>query len=188
VVAAICLGPAHAAPTTGSSDAAATEIDAAAVHGALLPPPSAGHGEPSTSRTIRMLLELQGAPPPLEGASGPRRHSRAEAASAQVTPAGMELTSSTPGTAVVAAGKVDWRSGLPGRAADVGAAPPPREGYSQSRPARSGSPDEVEAIKALLPAKLIALLREYREWLIVGGLFFLTLLGLGASTVSHRRG
>jgi hypothetical protein len=203
---------ARAAPTTGAGDGASQEADATDVAGsrtAVLPETISGSDGQGTSRTIRMLLELQGAPPPLEGQTDARRRERLAATkllrAASPGPVlapgsgsvSVGIDASTPAPApdsaeIVAAGKVDWRAGLPGRTADVGITPASlhEAGYGSGvgRPGRPGSnPDDMDAVKAMLPAKLLALLREYREWLLAGGLVVLTVLGLSASAMSQRR-
>jgi hypothetical protein len=218
------LPTAQAAPTTAATDGAAQEIDAAGVAGGRLSGLSDNMGtadDRDTSKTIRMLLELQGAPPPLEGQTDTRRRQRlvaakrlrAESPGSGPTPSsslssnlgtngvgaqepapapGAAPAAAPDGTAIVVAGKVDWRAGLPGRTADVGITPASMHeaGYGPGggRPARPGSnTGDMDAVKALLPARLLALLREYREWLLAGGLVVLTVLGLSASAMSQRR-
>lgn len=209
------LPMAQAAPTTGVGDGASQEIDAVDVGGVrtvVLPDTAGASDGQGTSKTIRMLLELQGAPPPLEGQTDERRRERLaaakwlRAASSGAAPAagpspvsvGIDVPVAAPAAApdsaeIVAAGKVDWRAGLPGRTADVGVTPASLHegagyGGGVGRPGRPGSnPDDMDAVKAMLPAKLLALLREYREWLLAGGLVVLTVLGLSASAMSQRR-
>lgn len=208
------LPVAQAAPTTGAVDGATQEVEAVDVAGVrtvVLPDAVGAADSQGTSKTIRMLLELQGAPPPLEGQTDARRRERLaaakwlRAASSEAAPTaspspspvlvGIEAPAAAPvpdSGEIVAAGKVDWRAGLPGRTADVGITPasPHEGGYGggTGRAARPGSnPDDMDAVKAMLPAKLLALLREYREWLLAGGLVVLTVLGLSASAMSQRR-
>lgn len=207
------LSAANAAPTTGLADGGSQEAaspDGAGAPAVVLPDTTGAADGQGTSKTIRMLLELQGAPPPLEGQTDARRRERLAAAKwlraassgpAPAAPAsppvlvGIEAPAAAPvpdSAEIVAAGKVDWRAGLPGRTADVGITPASLHeggyGGGTGRPARPGSnPDDMDAVKALLPAKLLALLREYREWLLAGGLVVLAVLGLSASAMSQRR-
>lgn len=202
LVLALTLGLASAvwaAPTTGGDGAAADVGPAPARDSAL---PDAGIDLQSTSRTIRLLLELQGAPPPIEGAGDAQRSKNTPASAPRPALPGIELPGSLPANAPAttppaiaaapgAAGKVDWRVGLSGGFGNgaVGAGMPAREGgQSPQRSSRpGGSDEEMDAIKALLPEKLFALLREYREWLLLGGTVVLIVLGLSASLMSQAR-
>jgi hypothetical protein len=138
------------------------------------------------SRTVRMLLEMQNAPPPLEG-TGDKRSAEAKAKEAAARAAASEeiLTDQKPGQ-----GAVDWRSGLPGRQvnsqrADVTTVSVTRDAQPPS-PARQMADDRVD-MHALLPSRVFAFLREHRVWVLLGGLVCLATVWMGASALSQRR-
>lgn len=138
------------------------------------------------SRTVRMLLEMQNAPPPLEG-TGDRRSAEAKAREAAARAAASEevLTESKPDQ-----GAVDWRSGLPGRQinsqrADIATVSVTRDALPAS-PARQVADDRID-VHALMPSRVIAFLRENRVWVLLGGLVCLATVWMGASALSQRR-
>ncbi len=156
-----------------------------AVQGVLSDVPGMADSQ-AQSRTVRMLLEMQNAPPPLEG-TGDKRSAEAKAKEAAARAAASEevLTDAKPGQ-----GAVDWRSGLPGRQvnsqrADVATVSVTREAQLPS-PARQVADDRVD-VHALLPSRVIAFLREHRVWVLLGGLVCLATIWMGASALSQRR-
>ncbi|MFY9514611.1 MAG: hypothetical protein WAQ05_26890 [Rubrivivax sp.] len=141
---------------------------------------------------MRMLLELQNAPPPLEGTSDTRRvDNKAKNAAAR---AGGDVVISGP-EAAANHPAVDWRSGLPGRTVNSQNA----EGGSMqvvgretsARTAARETPrqmaDDQLDVKTMLPHRVLAFLREHREWVLAGSLGLLALVWLAASTLSQRR-
>ena len=138
------------------------------------------------SRTVRMLLEMQNAPPPLEG-TGDKRSAEAKAKEAAARAAASEevLTDQKPEQ-----GALDWRSGLPGRQvnsqrADVATVSVPRDALAPS-PARQAADDRVD-VRELMPSRVIAFLRENRVWVLLGGLVCLATVWMGASALTQRR-
>ena len=88
-------------------------------------------------------------------------------------------------------GAVDWRSGLPGRTvnsqrSDVATSVVGREGSSNTRAAPQMADDRVD-VKALLPSRVVAFLRENREWVLLASLGLLGMVWFAASALSQRR-
>ena len=197
--AALCL-PAAAAPETGDSDLTLRESGPAA-KGPIVPQESPGTPDPQgNSRTIRMLLELQNAPPPLEGTGDPGYPGKQRAQPPRGSVAGSPTTGDAEGASLTGGPKgdtpptVDWRSGLPGRTVNAARAGDGGVTVASGREGRAGAPryaqsapeDEID-IKGLLPRKLLNFLRENREWVLLGGLVVLALVWIGAAGASQRR-
>jgi len=165
---------------------------------------------PGDSKTVRMLLELQGAPPPLEGTERAPRGERSglpglarpsPAGAAATNPFGPPQAPPAPGAADAVragakdgpqTGAVDWRSGLNGGRANSGSynSPPtaetrdPYAGAGRTQPSRPG--EEID-VRRWMPNTLIRFVRENREWVLVGSLVVLALVWLGASAATQRR-
>lgn len=179
----ILTNAATAAPTT---DAPARDADVS--RGSGLPDISGVADSQGQSKTVRMLLELQNSPPPLEGTGDAKRAEAQARKAAERAAADRDLTS---GDADAQNKLVDWRSGLPGRTvnsqrSDVATNVVGREGTPSGRESRQLADDRID-VKAMLPARIVAFLRENREWVLLGGIGLLGLVWLAASGLSQRR-
>jgi len=177
-----------AAPTT---DAPSREAEATGGRPAALPDMAADADGQGNSKTVRMLLELQNAPPPLEGTGGDPRRNDAKSKHTAARAAAEADAVVAPAAERPQAGTVDWRSGLPGRTvnsqrSDVTTSVVGREGSSNTRAAPQRADDRVD-FKALLPAQVVAFLRENREWVLLASLGLLGMVWLAASALSQRR-
>lgn len=186
-----CLAFAFEAVAAPTTDAPSRESEAAGGRPVALPDMATDADGQGNSKTVRMLLELQNAPPPLEGTSSDPRRSDAKAKHAAARAAADGEFAVAPAADRAQAGAVDWRSGLPGRTvnsqrADVAPSVVGREESGNNRPSRQMADDRVD-VKTLLPARVVAFLRENREWVLLGSLGLLGMVWLAASTFSQRR-
>jgi len=177
---------AAAAPTT---DAPSREAEAAGGRPGALPDMASEADGQGNSKTVRMLLELQNAPPPLEGTGDMHRDGKPKTAPTRAAGSGELIT--TGGADAPQASAVDWRSGLPGRSvnsqrSDTTPTVVGREGSGSSREPRQMADDRVD-VKSMLPARVVAFLRENREWVLLASLGLLGMVWLAASALSQRR-
>jgi hypothetical protein len=140
------------------------------------------------SKTIKMLLEMQHAPAPLEGAGHSKREQAAQARVAKA--AGLPEVPVQTSTEPV----VDWRSGLPGRTVAGHQVPenaPPSGGRAEGALVRTNSRPVAEEtsnmLRDLLPGNWIDYLRENRQWVLGAGLGLLALGWLAATVFTRRR-
>lgn len=184
-LAALAAGTVLAAPTT---EVPARDGDAAgAARGGNGLPELSGVAEgQGNSRTVRMLLELQNAPPPLEGTGDARRvENKAKQAAARAGGEDVVINGAA------AAPAVDWRSGLPGRTVNTQTTETSGQVIGREarpeRPAPRPMADDQINVKAMLPARVLAFLRENREWVLAGSLVVLGIVWVAASALSQRR-
>jgi hypothetical protein len=155
---------------------------------------------PSTSKTVELLLEMQGKNPGLEGGARPKAEvppSRPSAGASGTTKPAFGADAASPfGGAEALRAKpagdpeaVDWseapgsRFGGGGLATGSGGS---REPYRPGSPAaRSSDEDDV---RWLIPRKLIRFVRENRDMVVLGSVGLLVLLwGVSTFTSSRRK-
>lgn len=174
--------PVASAPLTAPSDLpTAKGADAAQQSGQALSEATSGSETQGQSRTVRMLLEMQNAPPPLEGTGTSKREEDARIKAARMAQGAETVITAEEGKAVV-----DWRAGLPGRNVNstrVADNPTP----AQTAPAQRQFAGDTVNLKEVMPDNWFTYLRAHREWVLVGGVVALFLAWLLASALSSRR-
>jgi hypothetical protein len=163
-----------------------------------------GNEAPSTSKTVELLLEMQGKNPGLEGGERPKaevKPSRPSAAATAAQPAFGADPASPFGSPEAlrtkpAAGDpeaVDWSEGPDSRLGGGGLAAggslagagPPREPYRPGAP--SARPSDEDDVWWLIPRELIRFVRENRDTVVLGGIGLLLLLWVVSSFTAGRR-
>jgi hypothetical protein len=200
--------PATAAPVLPSD----TMNSAGATPGTPLPatnPPGiiSGASEvdvPNQSKTIEMLLEMQGKNPGLAGGERPRqevptgvRPASRPAAPAPSKPFGVSDPANPFGAPDLAPGKapaapqdtaVDWNAGP---SAGLGTGGLSSGGAPQrdfpGRPTRAGGASEDDDVRWLIPRRVVRFVRENRETVVVGSVVVLLLLWGATAMASGRR-
>lgn len=157
---------------------------------------SSGADAPGSSRTIRMLLDLQSTPERSDDAASASQGTATRpkpALNAQPSPASPRAEQQQrPGDPQ----GVDWINGMP--AGGIGgplntsrganAANYRQPGFTTDPSgARSAAPESGGDGRSLLPREWIQFLRENRDWVLGGSVALLALLGAGASFNSQRR-
>ncbi len=183
-----CLaGPVAAAPLTSATETASESPEAARLRGAAQGLDEQRITDAHTqSKTIKMLLEMQQAPAPLEGTGQSKREQAAQARAekaAQLPDAPIQ-TQETP--------VVDWRSGLPGRTVTSNqvtenSGAPRAEGALVRNHSRPVAEETRSMFRDMLPANWISYLREKRQWVLGTGVGLLALGWLAASLFTRRR-
>ncbi len=187
-VAALCFSiGAGAAPLTSANDAAVESQEATRTRTAAQALDEQRITESQAqSKTIKMLLEMQQAPAPLEGTGQSQREQAAQARAAKA--AAQPEAPITGQDAPV----VDWRSGLPGRSvasnqvAENSSSQTLRNESLVRTAHKPATQDTSSALRDLMPSQWIQFLRENRQWVLTAGLGLLA-VGWGVASMFARR-
>jgi len=193
-----------------SAEPATAEQNADANAGTVQKPPAPGSGDAAadaqgSSKTIQMLLELQGSTAAPDSGDRARRdlavRPKAATAASAANPfatqnpfgGGLEATRQSGRDGTPSVNSIDWKEGLAGPGIGAGSGTNTsisygsgsRDAYGGSRPGPSAD-DDVD-VRSWMPASLMRFVRQNREMVLLGSLMVLVIVWLGAATASSKR-